>query len=642
MFYFAWVDPDETTFNSDTHARMDEDVFSFQLTHSEGEFPALDIDVRNPMIGLLAPTRKQWVWLAWKRPDTTIVPLFHGRLVGVPQDMEGTLVRLSFVARAADFVDQKAAAADALRVLPWYDDVWVSDDQRNDPDVVLEGYPRLWHIDRVTNVVTSSDIITGEDGLFEFSGADEPFYDSLGVSYSQSPARKCIVTASVKWAQSGSGGFDITQQLLRAFASGTATASIVNIKGDPQPSAGMLNLVAGDQMVENWPEPGAPIGGGWAVGNSYARLIGSPPLPPVLIGGDSSYSIVHSWDTWPLLSDAFRTALRIIFDRSPGFVVQVIDHNDIKVPNFLGHWKVEVLWIPVWRLAPHMEITWDTSRARTETLSFAVEADVQPLLADPGDEEVIELSIGPADVDGYIGETTRSRYYSTDRGKQSLENILLRTRAQLLARARAIDVSFEVPFETAALLSCRMSGVLFADRLPNGQAAGKVKSYTLTADGSTSSVIGSVTLGCTIGRDGEITVEPGDPEYVNTGYVNDGYQRVDDAVEVPGDTNDVGYTLDSQYPIDDDGVELTHVTAADFLDHIAYTGTLDTHQEEIEIVTGRPANTLETIDKADAFATQVQVFLKPISKRAFDSTVIPTLTVLKVPRTIDLESEGTT
>lgn len=643
MFYLKWVDPTETVFNAGTHAHVDEDVFSFQLTHAEGEFPALEIDVINPKIGLLAPSRKQWVWLSYKRPsDNVIDPLFFGRLVGVPKDMEGTTVRLSFVARPLDYVEQKAAAADDLRALPYYDPAWVAEVDRADPDIVLDGYPRLWHIDRVTGQVTSSDITTGEDGLFDFSGDDAPFYDSLSVSYSQSPARRCIVTGSVKWAQSGAGGIDISRKLYDAFASGTATASITNIKGDPVDRDGMLCLVAGDEMVANWPKPGDSVGGGWAVGVSSATLIGPPPLPPIIIGGDSSYQIVHSWDTWPLLSSAMRTALQIVFERAPGFVVQVIDHNKITAPNLLGHIGIEILWIPVWRVAVHMEMTWDVSRARTETLSFAVDADVQPLLTDPGSEEVIEINIGPADVDGYIGAATRARYFDTDRGRQTTENLILRARAALLARARAIDVSFEVPFETAASLSCRMSGVIVTDRIPGGSAGGKVKAYSLTADGDSKQIIGSVTLGCTVGRDGHVDVDPGTPDYVSTGYVSDGYQSFTGSIVVPGDTEDIGYTLESGYDIDDDGVELTSIHVDDFLDHIEYTGTLDTHQAQINILTGYPAGAVETIDRADDFATKVEVFMKAISQRAFDSTVVPTLTTLKVPRTIDLESEGTT
>lgn len=642
QFYFAWVAKTETTFDPDTHAREDEELYALQMTHAEGDFAALDIDLINPSVGLLAPSRKQWAWLSYRKDDNTLVPLFFGRLVGVPQSMSDTVARLSFVARPVDFDEQKVALADSMRVSPYYDPIWLSDDDLTDPDKVLEGYPRLWHIDRLTGLVTASDIITGEDGQVDFT-ADQVFYDNLSVSYSETPARRCLVTASVKWSQAGAGGFDITPQLLQEFASGTATASIINIKGDPQPSAGMLNIVAGDDMITNWPKPGTSIGGGWAVGNSSAQLVGPPPLPPILAGQfDSSYQIVHEWDTWPFLSSAMRTSLQIIFDRSPGFVVQVIDHNDIKNDHVLGHDIIEVLWIPVWRVAPHMEITWDTSRSRGEDAIFEIDADVQPLLADPGDEEVISISIGPADVDLVMDSVTQPRYFATDRGLESLESVIMRARAALLSRARAVDVQFDADFDIVATLSCRMSASVFDKRIPGGVAAGKVKSYTLTVDGDSGTLNASVVIGCSVGRDGSISPQSGTPEYVATGYVNEGYQLYDGVVVVPTDDGSIGYTVDPAYPMDDDGMVFDHVVAADWLDHIEYTGSLDTHQDQLNVFTGFPVGTVETIDRADNFSTQVQVFLRPISTRAFQTTVVPVLTTLKIPRTIDLEAEETT
>lgn len=642
MFYFAWVDKTETTFVAATHARVDEDVYGFQMTHNEGDFPALDVDVLNPKIGLLAPTRKQWVWLSYERfSDGAITPLFFGRLVGVPQSLADTVVRLSFVARPPDYDTQKATVANSMRVAPFYDEVFLSANDRNDPDVVLEGYPMLWHIDRTTLAVTASDIITGEDGTVDLTS--NAFYDSLSASYSESPATTCTVTATAKWAQAGTGGIDITQKLLQTFASGSATATIVNVRGDPQVRDGMLNIVAGDDMINNWPKPGTTIGGGWAVGASSATLIGNPPLPPVLVGSlDGPYNIVHSWDSWPLLSDAMRLALRIIFERSPGFVVQVIDHNDIYSGGFpygpivLGHDKIEVLWIPVWRIAPHMEITFDVSRSRTEVMTFSVAADVQPLLADPGDSDAISINVSAADVDSYIGSVARPRYFSTDRGVQSMEYLVMRARAALLARARAVEVSVEVDFDTAAALSCRKSASLTDDRLPGGIVAGKVKSYSFSAaDGKNS---GSVVIGCSVGRDGTVTAVPGTPVYVDAGYVDDGYEIMDGAVIVPTDDASIGITLDLNYAIDDDGVNLDHMTVSDWLDHIDYTGTLDSHQEQLNVFTGAPAGRVETIDRASDFATQVSVYMKPITQRAFNSTVTPTLTTLKVPRTINLEA----
>jgi hypothetical protein len=115
---FVWADPAETTFVEATHAREDEDVFAFELTQSEGDFAQLSVTLRNPRAGFLRPDRKQWAWLSARMPDSSIIPLFFGRLIGVPSNVFGELVTIEFVARPADFLARKTALADALRVLP--------------------------------------------------------------------------------------------------------------------------------------------------------------------------------------------------------------------------------------------------------------------------------------------------------------------------------------------------------------------------------------------------------------------------------------------------------------------------------------------------------------------------------------------
>ena len=148
MFYFAWADASETAFGPQHHVE-DEEVFAFKVEHAEGEFASLSVEIRNPRIGLLAPARKTWAWLSWDN-GTTVVPLFFGRLVGVPSDLHQEVVTLAFTARPADYNAQKLALAETLKVAPYWDPIWIDPDQRDDPDVVLEARSQLWHIDRVT------------------------------------------------------------------------------------------------------------------------------------------------------------------------------------------------------------------------------------------------------------------------------------------------------------------------------------------------------------------------------------------------------------------------------------------------------------------------------------------------------------
>jgi len=185
-FYFAWVDQGEA-WDGAVHARQDEKVLSFEIQHDEGELPTLSIVVKNPKIGLLAPGRKLWAWFTVDDGDT-ITPAFYGRLIGIPTDLLGEACTLLIVAKPVDFADQKIALAETLKVRPWYDPVWIDEASRDDPDTVLEAYSKLWHIDRISHLVTVSDVLSGEDGLIDFQQADA-FYDSVSLSLNAAPPR---------------------------------------------------------------------------------------------------------------------------------------------------------------------------------------------------------------------------------------------------------------------------------------------------------------------------------------------------------------------------------------------------------------------------------------------------------------------
>src|SRR5690606_6794679 len=115
-FYFAWVTADATTFGAEHH-REDEEIYAFTLTQAESDFAQLSLIVRNPRVGLLAPTRKVWAWFAWRNPETDVVqPLFFGRLLGLPQNIFQELVTFDFIARPSEFATLKAALAENLKV----------------------------------------------------------------------------------------------------------------------------------------------------------------------------------------------------------------------------------------------------------------------------------------------------------------------------------------------------------------------------------------------------------------------------------------------------------------------------------------------------------------------------------------------
>jgi hypothetical protein len=240
--------------------RWDESIFSFTLTQDEGDPASLTAVVRRPRnvagdpIGLLGPGRKIWCWFALDCGPDLI--RFRGRLVGVPTSIFEELVTLEFVARPIDLVAQKAALAETLRVLPYYDEVVIDKERRTDPEVVLEGYSKIWAYDRETHVVTVSDELTGEDGLVEFDGASEDgkvLYDGLGLTLTSGPLTRVDVIAEYTWTQQAQGQVDLTDYLCRNW-----------------PEGGRNYITSYSLTKDSWPKAGATIGDGWVVAEASA------------------------------------------------------------------------------------------------------------------------------------------------------------------------------------------------------------------------------------------------------------------------------------------------------------------------------------------------------------------------------------
>ncbi|HUF25356.1 MAG TPA: hypothetical protein VMM18_00140, partial [Gemmatimonadaceae bacterium] len=325
---------------------------------------------------------------------------------------------------------------------PWWDPVWIRDERLDDPDTVLEARTQLWHIGRVTHALTVSDILAGEAGTVEISEHD---YASLGIAYGSPPVRRARVDAEVSWEQTASGTLDVSGALIAAFG----------VAGSP---AHVISSWTGQGLEEDWPEKGDDLNGGWSVGRAtLARADG--------VWREPRYRDVH-------VGNGVRLDDGIEGDAAEAFV-----SAPVTARFFL------------WEFSPRLVLAYGVSRSRVERLTFEITADVQPVFAEPGDEEEIVIALGSRnigeEIDGVlpIGDPRRSAYLRTDRGRRSIDYLIALARAKLLARARAAEVKVVVPFAEAVGLSSRHSATIIDDRIPDGSATGKVIHYALRADG---------------------------------------------------------------------------------------------------------------------------------------------------------------
>jgi hypothetical protein len=381
-FFLAWVDSDETTFGSE-HYVMDEYVFAFRRTLSEGQKPLLELEIKNPHIGLLNPARKFWAWFSWT-DGTTVHPLFFGRLVGNPVELFQEIIVIQLIAEPLDYKHQKQSLADALKVLPYYDPVFTTENQRDDPDKILEAYARFWDIDCVTHDVASVSFVDGSDGNVDLD-EDDHFYDNMTTTISQPPTTVIQMDATVQWTQTARG------------VAGTLMHGHVGLT---------------DPIFSAWPKSNSQIGDGWSVLNSLAintmdadsastktfnASWQNESKQPHSNGDHMSWT--HSWTTirGGSITATYQTSNQWqIGYLDPYAVDEDGDPAPVNIPMTFSSSAIHVLNRGS---SCSMTLQYDAARPRTERVIFRIRADTQAILVDPEvDQETETIVMNGADV----------------------------------------------------------------------------------------------------------------------------------------------------------------------------------------------------------------------------------------------------
>jgi hypothetical protein len=651
--YFAWVDASETTFGSE-HMRWDEAVFSFELKQDEGDPASLTAVVRRPQntagdaIGLLGPGRKIWAWFALDCGPALIK--FRGRLVGIPTSIFEELVTLEFVAKPVDVVVQKAALADTLRVLPYYDEAVIDKDKRDDPDVVLEGYTKIWHYDRESHVITVSDEITGEDGLVEFDGASETgkvLYDGLGLTLTTGPLARVDVIAEYTWTQQGRGTVDLTQWIMQSWNA-----------IDPFPTGYVSGGAAIKLKAGDWPKYKTGLGDGWEVASSTADDLFAKSSGSVTGGSTNivSYQGEQAHTTTYTETNSSSSDGGIgVGPGGPGTY-----QEDIKVTystdgdgsryqsSFSRNFSSNQTGIALQAIRPTLVAGYTAERKCTERVAFSLFADVQSILTDPEDGEALRIddvrSVNLSEsIDGGelpIGDPRRRSYIATERGNRSVEYLIVLARAHLMKRARVVEIAFAPKLSRMPEITLRKNGFLIEPRV--GEALGKIIGYSVGLDGSDGRIQCEVRIGCTIGRGGSAVASGGEPTYASIDYVGADYQQFTGRTLLLGPS--VGYEPPAADP-NDDGLDLLSALSSSDVIEVPLSLEFGPEHEGPPLPVWSGVISADNQDTADEFfqkaREQYQVRAKFKLKsmtRDFSTDYEIQVTDLYIPTGIDLEA----
>jgi hypothetical protein len=625
--YFAWIDASETVFGGE-HLRWDEQVFSFTLTQDEGDPASLTVVIRRPRnvagapIGLLGPGRKIWAWFALDCGPALVK--FRGRLVGIPTSLFEDLVTLEFVARPVDVVAQKEALADTLRVLPFYDEAVIDPQRRKDPDVVLEGYTKIWHYDRETHVVTVSDEITGEDGIVDFDGVSEDgkvLYDGLGLTLASGPLARVDIAAEYTWTQQARGTVDLTSYLLSHWPG-------VIVGEGPGP------IIPG-LTESNWPKSGAGLGDGWQVAASTAKDVFpfqsfTTSYGLTLIAEESggegttqvTFNETRSGTTGGIVpSVSTESITEGVIDRNE-WSVNYDDDGDAS--SWSRSYSSHGTTINLQGIQATLSAGYTAERPFTERISFSLFADVQPILTDPEDGEALRIddirsvNLSSGEELAPIIDPRRRSYIATERGNQSLEHLIAFARAHLMKRARVVEIAFAPKLARMPEITLRKSAILVEPRV--GEALGKVIGYSIALDGSDGRINCEARIGCTIGRGGLATASDGAPAYATADYVGYDYQQFIGRI-VLVDTS-VGYHPPDAAP-NDDGINFLSTLSPN-----------DVIEQDLVVTMGANPKLGDVNSNFDVHAT----FKLKSMTREFSSDYEIQVTDLKIPAGYNLEA----
>jgi hypothetical protein len=366
-FYFAWVDAG-AAFDPAVHNVMDEYVFSLRRILTEGDKPKLEVEIRNPHIGILNPSRKTWIWLSWDTGTTAgIVPLFNGRVVATPAGIFSEVIKLQFVSWPVDYFKQQQNVAEGLKVTGFYDKVFLDVGKRDDPDSILEANSALWHVDPITLVVSVSDILTGEDGNEDLP-ADDIFYDGFDMHLKEAPLTAVLIDATVSWTQTARGFVDMGNRVIQSYG--------------------------GDGIISDWPKPLQSLDGGWSV--QYSIAVDVFGIISALTGS-SSYSWTNQekqHEDGDSLSLSISTTVPQLVGPYLSYVLTAkiqpgqidpfaVDGDGDPSPlNVPASADIALVYCPLWQVNTSLVLRYDAARQRTERVLIMLQADLQAIIND--------------------------------------------------------------------------------------------------------------------------------------------------------------------------------------------------------------------------------------------------------------------
>lgn len=462
--YFALVDDGEV-FNGTVHNREDEEVYRLTISQSEGDFASAEVELKNPSQGLLNPARKKRVFISYQ-DGASVNLLFSGRIVGFPSDLSTETIMVEYIAQPSDWEQVQDAFIQTLKVSPYYNELFIADDRRDNPSEILQARSSLLYWDRATNQISLSDIVEGSQTV---DLGKNVIYDTVRSEIADPPLNKVNVIVEAQWEQFGIGEVDAGLAIKEQFTN-TAIAT-------PE-----INTLTPLSFEDAWR--------GVRIPNGYSVL--ESKLTPVANGFGLTNTDLRS---------GIITVNATDFPRRSG---NTTGTREVSVPRvwYNGTLNLQAVY----------------EQKRREIFATSLEASVQEfsLRGNKFEDIVIRLQSPSSPTQGSVFNPKKPSFYYdkalgeiTDLGADVIEHALLRAAARLKYANRVIETRFETDLDLSIGITTDHNVRFESDQLPGGSILGKVVSYTLSIDGDSGQAVSKITIQSVIGN-GENSLIGGD------------------------------------------------------------------------------------------------------------------------------------
>ncbi|MEI8321287.1 MAG: hypothetical protein WCG05_04700 [Alphaproteobacteria bacterium] len=464
QIYFAWAGVGEE-FDFLLHSREDEDVLAFRLSHKEGEFPVLEVEV--PFVKTYDSDCHHKVFLSCPKGL-----LFTGHVEGMPVRQEGDSRWLTFVAKRSDWADQVDRGIEGLKKLPQWEPLLVAQEDHKNLVEVLKNFTVEPHWDRRTGELTFSDLFIGRQNL---DLGDEFFADSLKVSGSEGLCARVNMSAKVQWVQRYEGLVDLSGAFGERGMISTLTPSFLKQswwqKGHFLRNSGYAILKSGLKEVRAVEMGGLGIFPQRSV--DFETPEGTKNLPRMWF----TPTLIFHWKYRQKRQEILELSLSLATTekgQEKDFSVQ-LENISFDEP------------VPLWR--PH---EWHVPKSQVLREGILYECKQ---LHESGDQFDNNLWTDKGVVPCALEDPASATFFLTARGEKAVDALIERARAHVISSLQTVRVYLEMPFEDAVDLTCDTVVSVKDDRLPGGCVQGKVKEYGFVGQGDGGNFYAYMTLG---------------------------------------------------------------------------------------------------------------------------------------------------